>query len=205
MFEALFVGARGGGMTSNAMAQRPLADTPTAENIRQTAEMMRRAQQIQEYARARLRQNFGGQGHGMAGPADALPCDCKNCRAAGEAESRSVALLKEWLSPDQLDQYEREKCFNVTGSTGTRYRIYSGLSQNVSEIDDAGRMVRSWCFGPDGDACRYTGDVMLAQKLALETDEMEVRRVANLMNGTPPAWYIAEIARRNMAAARTLF
>jgi hypothetical protein len=46
---------------------------------------------------------------------------------------------------------------------------YFAVAGNVLEIDNAGRRRAGWCFVPD--AHLVTGDVMLAQKIALETDE----------------------------------
>ena len=40
-----------------------------------------------------------------------------------------------------------------------------------------GRTVAQWCFAPEGKLA--TGDVLLAQKIALETMEQEVLTLAN--------------------------
>ena len=61
--------------------------------------------------------------------------------------------------------------------TGKRYRISYGSGTNVHEIDDAGRPIMGWCFVPS--AYLVPGDVMLAQKIALETDELTALAVAN--------------------------
>jgi hypothetical protein len=47
---------------------------------------------------------------------------------------------------------------------------------NVHELDDAGRLKMGWCFVPEG--CLVPGDVMLAQKIALETFESRALSVA---------------------------
>jgi hypothetical protein len=44
---------------------------------------------------------------------------------------------------------------------------------NIDEFDGRGRRIAVWCFGPEGHL--PLGDVMLAQKLALETDEQADR------------------------------
>jgi hypothetical protein len=124
---------------------------------------------------------------------------------ADAAESRSIVLLKEWLSPGQVIQFEQIGTINVTGSTGTRCRIRGGTIQNVDEFDDAGGIIRCWCFGPGADSGRWTGDVMLAQMLTLQNDEMGMRRVANLTQGPVPDWFYAESRRRNSLAPRNLF
>jgi hypothetical protein len=93
-------------------------------------------------------------------------------------EARGIALLREWLSPEQRAQVDASRCFDVVGcDTGRRYRIRHGTATNVQEIDDAGRPVVGWCFVPSGDL--VAGDVMLAQKIALETNERAALAVAN--------------------------
>jgi hypothetical protein len=97
-------------------------------------------------------------------------------------ELRGRKLLREWLSPEQLAQYDAHNYFEVTGChTGKRYRIRHGMGANVFELDDAGRPRAGWCFVPKDYL--VAGDVMLAQKIALETDERGTLAVAN--NFTP--------------------
>jgi hypothetical protein len=106
-----------------------------------------------------------------------------------DEEHRSITLLRAWMSPDQLAQFQRDRCFDVTGSTGKRYRIYRAHGSNVIELDDKGIGLRGWCFGPAGDAAQWTGDVMLTQMLALQADEKEALGVANLWwRGPPEGW-----------------
>ena len=96
----------------------------------------------------------------------------------GAREARGFELLKEWLSPEQLAQYEARSYFEVTGChSGKRYRISHGNSMNIHELDGAGRPRFGWCFAPKGYL--VAGDVMLAQKIALETDERGALAVAN--------------------------
>ena len=85
-------------------------------------------------------------------------------------EARGLELLRKWLSPEQLAQYDSKGYFDVTGcDSGKRYRICHGTAMNVYEIDLAGNPRNGWCFVPN--APLVAGDVMLAQKIALETDE----------------------------------
>jgi hypothetical protein len=85
-------------------------------------------------------------------------------------EARGTALLREWLSPMQRAQFDASKFFDVVGSdSGRRYRILYGKVTNVHEIDDFGQPIRGWCFVPSKHL--VAGNVMLAQKIALETDE----------------------------------
>ena len=97
-------------------------------------------------------------------------------------EQRGLNLLREWLSQEQLAQYDAHRYFEVTGChTGKRYRIRHGNGANIIELDDAAMPVTGWCFVPRGPL--VAGDVMLAQKIALETDERGALAVAN--NFTP--------------------
>jgi hypothetical protein len=95
-----------------------------------------------------------------------------------EAEQRASALLGRWLSPTQRAQYESAGHFDVTGSaSGRRYRIRSRRQMNVDELNEDGRPVAVLCFGPETYV--PTGDVMLAQKIALENDELATVAIAN--------------------------
>jgi hypothetical protein len=96
----------------------------------------------------------------------------------GKSEVKALALLGAWLSPTQAEQYNSYKHFEVIGSdTGTRYRIRHGRTMNVDELDSVGNRVCEWCFLPEGKLA--AGDVMLAQKIALETFESQALAVAN--------------------------
>jgi len=80
--------------------------------------------------------------------------------------------------PEQLAQYEREGQFEVVGChTGKRYRIRRVGHMNIDELSKQGSRVAVWCFGPQGYL--PVGDVMLAQKIALETNEKAALQVAN--------------------------
>jgi hypothetical protein len=93
-------------------------------------------------------------------------------------EERGLTLLREWLSPEQRAQLDANKHFDVIGcQTGKRYRVSYGSRADVHEIDDSGRPIMGWCFVPSGHL--VAGDVMLAQKIALETDERVALAVAN--------------------------
>jgi len=102
-----------------------------------------------------------------------------------EAESRALVLLRAWLSPAQRAQFGAYRYFDVTGSdTGRHYRIRYGTATNVYELDQHGRIHVGWCFRPAGRLS--AGDVMLAQKIALETDELGALAVANKFPGVLP-------------------
>ena len=99
--------------------------------------------------------------------------------SASQARAKSVALLKDWLSPVQREQYDRDGTFEVVGChTKRRYRITNPLIPfNVHELGASGAVVCKHCFVPAGDL--PVGDVMLAQKISLETNERAAMKVAN--------------------------
>jgi hypothetical protein len=95
-----------------------------------------------------------------------------------ESEARGLRLLREWLSPGQLAQFNAHGYFDVVGcDSGKRYRIHYGSSMNVEELDDFGRPRICYCFVTDAPLA--PGDVVLAQKIALETGERAALAVAN--------------------------
>jgi hypothetical protein len=94
-----------------------------------------------------------------------------------EAESKGLKLLMDNLTTAQREQYDRFGYFDVVGSkTGKRYRIYHGVSRNVSELEEDNRLGAGRCFMPRGNLA--AGDCMLAQKVMLENCEEEALRVA---------------------------
>ena len=101
-----------------------------------------------------------------------------------DREARGLMLLKAWLSPEQLAQYRLHRHFDVTGChSGKRYRIRYGVSMNVYELDSLGRPLVGRCFVPRDNL--VAGDVMLAQKIGLETNERGVLLVAKTFS---PRW-----------------
>jgi hypothetical protein len=107
-----------------------------------------------------------------------------------EAETRSFELLNSCLSPAQRDQYEMHRYFDVIGSdTGAKYRIRHGSQMNVERLDQKGLCLQLLCFMPEDGL--PIGDVMLAQKIALELFESEAISVAN----KSPHWYLEYEAR----------
>jgi hypothetical protein len=93
-------------------------------------------------------------------------------------EERAQVLLQSWLTPDQEEQWLARGEFEVLGcDTSTRYKLTSHPAMNIHQLDAAGRTVRKWCFMPSGGL--VLGDVLLAQKIALETMEREALAVAN--------------------------
>jgi|SRR5579885_1603467 len=93
------------------------------------------------------------------------------------AHERARALLLSWLSAEQRRQFEATSSFVVVGSTtGRRYCITYGRQLNVFALDDSGRAVQALCFVPEDMPA--TADCMLAQKIALETDETAALAIA---------------------------
>ena len=112
----------------------------------------------------------------------------ERCLSHLQSEERSQHLLRQWLSPDQSEQYDKYQRFEVVGSdTGTRYRILRGTTMNIVELAANGRVARRWCFAPEGALA--TGDVMLAQKIALETFELNALALAN-HDGPQGVWFL---------------
>jgi hypothetical protein len=108
--------------------------------------------------------------------------------------ARSLRLLRSWLSSKQRVQFDTKGYFDVVGcDTGRRYRIRRGTSANVHEIDEYSRLGTGRCFVPPGGLPH--GDVMLAQKFALETDEARALKVANSFPG-PVSWRIPRLSER---------
>jgi hypothetical protein len=100
---------------------------------------------------------------------------------------RGITLLREWLSTQQRRQLDSYDYFEVVGcDSGKSYRVQHGVCQNVLELDADGRPRMGWCFIPEGNL--VPGDVMLAQKIALETDEWSALAIAKqfLVPPLPP-------------------
>jgi hypothetical protein len=94
-----------------------------------------------------------------------------------EAHERGIQFLTQNLSPTQREQYERQGYFDVIGGeTAKRYRVHHGYQMNVEQLDQNGRRTRLLCFMPRGGL--PVGDIMLAQKPALELFESDAVRVA---------------------------
>jgi hypothetical protein len=109
------------------------------------------------------------------------------------AHERAIQLLKQNLSPVQLEQYKRSGHFDVIGGdTGRRYRIRRGHQMNVELLDKNGRRVCCLCFRPEGTLA--AADIMLAQKIALELFEVEALKIAN--NAPALDWFLDSEQRR---------
>ncbi len=101
---------------------------------------------------------------------------------SNEATIKSRRLLRSWLTVKQRAELKRFGYFHVTGGTSkTRYRINRGRSMNIQVLDGKGdKPSHGICFVPAGSLPE--GDVMLAQKLALELQEDEALAKANVFD-----------------------
>lgn len=90
------------------------------------------------------------------------------------ATQRAERLLIEHLSPAQRAAYEKDRFFEVVAAK-SRYRVYH--DGGVRRLDEDGRAVTSYCIHPD--EAIPAGDLALAKKLLLETDEAAFLRIAN--------------------------
>jgi hypothetical protein len=104
-------------------------------------------------------------------------------RELQEAHRKAEELLATHLAPEQREQYRREKKFEVIlkarfglGSS-RRYRVEHGWSGNVYLLDKDGRAIERFCIHHRESV--PVPDLMLAQKLMLETDEEQFLKTAN--------------------------
>ncbi|HXD39246.1 MAG TPA: hypothetical protein VN649_01700 [Ramlibacter sp.] len=92
------------------------------------------------------------------------------------ALARSRVLLERALTPEQRRDLFARGYFYVKGRR-FNYRIREGHSGNVDALDSRGCVIDRFCAHPLGRVPVY--DVMLAQKLWIETDEaMFLRKAA---------------------------
>ena len=118
---------------------------------------------------------------------------------AATPEQRGVTLLLANLTSRQRQQYLRDRYFDVTGGvSGTHYRLWHCFQQNIEELDAEGRRRWIWCFHPRETL--VVGDVLLAQKTALELFEPEAIRVAHCYsNFSANSGPMSKIAREDFA------
>jgi hypothetical protein len=105
---------------------------------------------------------------------------------ARKMEADAMTLLYDNLSARARNQLQELGYFEVIGgSTSKTYRIRRHYGMNVEEVSKVGARTRVLCFSPCGQVA--LGDIMLAQKLALELFELEVLAVANVAPTEPLA------------------
>src|SRR5262245_55889871 len=76
--------------------------------------------------------------------AEAATYDWPPC-VTPEADKKAERLLRENLSPNQRNQFDQLRWFEVRGGdTGKRYRIRYGQSMNIDELRKDGRIACRW-------------------------------------------------------------
>lgn len=112
---------------------------------------------------------------------------------AEQAKARAEALLMGCLSKEQKEDLKNKGSFYVTiphaNGKAERYRIDKGSHGNVYQVDAKGSILRSFCIQPNGVPI---GDVMLAQKLFVESDDQTRAKF----------WEVANITERAEEAKR---
>lgn len=104
------------------------------------------------------------------------------------AHEKSIALLRDHLSAEQREMFDRTRNFWVIGSKGNVYLI---RPTNVYNIDRYARVrgreqcVARYCLTIHSDGVPpHLGDHLLAQKIALETNENAALKIANKVSPT---------------------
>ncbi len=94
------------------------------------------------------------------------------------AQVKAEKLLLANLDSDQGAEFRKTRQFVVRSADGERcYRVEYGTAGNIRLLDKSGKAVAKFCIHPH--VCLPVEDVMLCQKLLLETDEKEFLRIAN--------------------------
>lgn len=102
----------------------------------------------------------------------------RNKGEANRPSRRARALLREHLSPVQRATYQAAGWFDVyPEGSPNRYRITNRDTYNIWVFANHGYPEARLCFYPEGRL--PVGDVLVSQKLALETREDEVLNLAN--------------------------
>jgi hypothetical protein len=108
-------------------------------------------------------------------------------QARVRAQDRAEQFLLEMLSPSQRERYQLAGEFEVMGSAGNLYRIRRGISGNIDWIKPDGKFGGRLCAHPTmQEGWLPMQDVVLAQLLALTTDEPAFVRRANVHAGERP-------------------
>lgn len=94
------------------------------------------------------------------------------------AKERARLLLIQHLTEAQIREFTEHGWFEIEAPSGRRYRLLQGSHGNVRVID-RGAEIERLCIAPAAYDLPFE-DVMLAQKLAIETDEPSFRRIANI-------------------------
>lgn len=107
----------------------------------------------------------------------ALPRSVVQVLSDGAAE-RAMALLHSCLNDEQRDMLRTRKKFRIVSNLLNIFEIRLFKTHNIYKLDLNGQAVENWCVLPKGDLA--LGDVLLAQKVWLETDEADTAKYANI-------------------------
>jgi len=94
-----------------------------------------------------------------------------------EASKRALRLLHEFTTPEQQAELEASQSIHVRAQNGDLFRIDARSHQNIYKIVE-GKPVAQYCIVIEKSGLPVY-DLMLAQKLLLETNLPEFLRVAN--------------------------
>jgi hypothetical protein len=95
------------------------------------------------------------------------------------AKERAKEFLLLHLNDEQKTTMEKFNYFIVTGKSGRLWRIRTTtMAYNVDAVDKHGHVINTFCGVPSGPSVPPC-DVYLAQKLQLESDEVEFLLKAN--------------------------
>lgn len=93
------------------------------------------------------------------------------------ADKRAEELLFAHLDKIQTAQYRKEKKFTVRSKDGADFELQSLWSGNAVEMTPDGKRLARFCIHPA--VIVPIPDLLLSQKLMLETDPAAFRRIAN--------------------------
>lgn len=93
------------------------------------------------------------------------------------AKLRAEDLLFDCLDDSQIIDFKTRRAFTVRSQSGKLFELREGRSRNIKLLNEDGSVKKTYCIHP-GDAVP-DGDTLLAQKLWLETNEIEFYKIAN--------------------------
>ena len=93
------------------------------------------------------------------------------------ADAKAKELLQSFLTPEQLKSLEEQSNFIVESESKRLYKLRKMNNNGVLEIDQEGKRIGGLCAN-FGGADIPTYDLMLAQKLMIETNEELFLRTA---------------------------
>jgi len=115
------------------------------------------------------------------------------------AEKKASVLLRRSLNAEQRRELRQRRAFHVTAADGRRFRIEDGSAHNVVLVDGTGDAVR-YCVVFRHHDRLPNADLMLAQKLLLETDPGAFLKLARFQDlrrpDAAPAVAIEEVRIR---------